>query len=265
MESRQSVAVRGASSIGARRVVLSPRVGRRPGAGRGPVSGLSLLELLITISLITIMVGAASYNYSNVIAEQNEGKARSECRQFVKALKTWENKKGIPISEYVDTSEGSQKFTLKMLEADRVMASIPDDPWTLPYEIDTRKGVVFSCGADKRPGTFDDIVIPFRAPFEALNARFDVGNRAVVVSFSRAVSRATITTETVKVTGGSPPAQITTLSVDMTNPYQVKAFLNRGYTSATFSVQVATTITSTDGTPLSSAATLSTAGSRSTT
>lgn len=249
-------------------------------------AGMTLLELLIVITLIMLMVGFSAFNYQKIVAEQREGKARNECREYVKALKAWENKRGVGVREYV-TEDGrtnvncpvcsrvvdsgkncrrcgtrlaTRMFELQDLQREYIIKTVGDDPWSVPYSIDTTKGFVFSCGPNRAPGsddrkspyynipgTDDDVSVPFRPVFRLLRARQDERANILHIEFSRAVDRTSVTTVTV--TAGAPVA-VTTISMDMTNPYLVQAQLAQVWPKTKFEVTVPGSVRSRDGTPI---------------
>jgi hypothetical protein len=235
--------------------------------------GMTLLELLIVITLIMLMVGFASFNYTKIVAEQKEGKAKNECREYVKALKTWENKRGVPVREYVaedgrtsvncamcnrvvETAKECRRcgqrlptrlFELADLSREYIIKSVGDDPWSNEYTMDTARGVVKSFGPDRLPNTFDDIEVPFRPVFRILRCKQDTQHNLLLVEFSRAVDRSSVTTLTVK---SGAPVPITTLSMDMHNPYRVQAHFSTKLAKASFEVTVPDTIRSRDGTKI---------------
>ena len=240
-------------------------------------AGMTLLELLITITLIMIMVGFAGFNYAKIVEEQRVGKAANECHEFVKALKAWENKKGVPIREYV-TEDGRPQITcpsckrlpdaaptckycgvalpvrhflLEDLMRENIVKTLPDDPWSVQYSIDTTRGVIFSCGPDNIPNTADDIAVPFRPVFEAMRAFQDVPANAVVVEFSRALERSTITSANIVIsTASAPTVDVVTLTVDLTDPYRVKGKLKLPWPKTNFLIKVNPAIKARDGSPL---------------
>lgn len=238
-------------------------------------AGLTLLELLITITLIMIMVGFASFNYVKIVEEQKVGKAQNECREFVKALKAWENKKGVPVRQYVseegrpqmactgckrlnDTAKKCRycptvlpvrTFLLDDLQRENIVKTLPEDPWSVQYELDTTKGIVFSRGPDREANTGDDIAVQFRPVFEVLRAYQDVPANQVVVEFSRALDRFAVTTSTIKITSAGP-VDVTTLAVDLSDPYRVKGKLKAVYPKTDFTVEVTDGLRARDGSVL---------------
>ena len=230
-------------------------------------AGLTILELLVTISLIMIMVGFASFNYMKIVDEQKQGKAQNEAKEFVKALKTWENKKGVPVRQYVSLTGQPQvlcpscgrivdtdlqckyckgnlpvrKFTLTDLATENIIKSPPDDPWSVQYDIDTTKGIVFSYGPDSQPDTADDIPVQFRPRFEMLRASQDAVANQVIIQFSRAVDRTTISSAVLTLTSGGA-VDVTTYSLDLSDPYRLKAHLSKTWPANTnFVVKAAST------------------------
>jgi hypothetical protein len=244
--------------------------------------GLSLLELLVVVTLTLIMVGTAAFNYSQIIRDQKVGKARNECREFAKGIKQWENKHGVSLREYLSgdghasitcpacnrrqpTARNCQfndcgkplpvrLFTMTDLRDDHIMPEIPLDPWSMPYEVDTTRGVIISTGADTTRGTFDDVEVMFKPRFELLRAFQNIPAGTIVVEFSRALDRSTITTKdkwfSIADVAGTP-VPVTTLAVDMIDPYRVKAFLvSRPAGYVEYTVRVKPEIKARDGTHL---------------
>lgn len=242
---------------------------------RRDTAGLTLLELLITITLIMIMVGFASFNYVKIVEEQKLGKATNECREMVKALKAWENKKGVPIRQYVseegrpqmlcsackrlnDTAKNCRycatvmpvrSFRLEDLQTENIIKTLPDDPWSMPYSLDTTKGIVYSNGPDTEPNTRDDVNVQFRPVFEVQRTYQDIPSNQVVVEFSRALDRMSISTQNIIITAAGP-VDVTTLSVDLSDPYRVKGKLKTVFPKTTFVVEVKDTIKARDGSAL---------------
>lgn len=238
-------------------------------------AGLTLLELLITITLIMVMVGFASFNYAKIVEEQKIGKAVNECKEFVKALKAWENKKGVPIREYV-TEEGRPQilcptckrlndaapkcrycpsglpvrhFRLEDLQRENIVKVLPDDPWSVAYQLDTTRGIIFSSGPDQTANTGDDVNIQFRPVFEALRTYQDLPSNSILVEFSRALDRSTVTTQNIIITSQAA-VDVTTLSVDLSDPYRVKGKLKTVYPKTDFKVEVTANIKARDGSVL---------------
>ena len=239
-------------------------------------AGLTILELLITVALIMIMVGFASFNYMKIVDEQKLGKAQNECREFVKALKAWENKKGVPVRQWVSAIgqptvicpscgrlvetaltcryDGKplpvRLFKLDDLTTENIVKTLPDDPWSVGYSIDTTRGYVYSFGPDMLDHTGDDVKVPFRPPFEILRARQDAVANQVVVEFSRPVDRSSITSASLPLSSGGP-VDITTYALDLADPYHTKVFLSKKWAPNTnFLVTVTKDIKARDGTPI---------------
>lgn len=254
-------------------------------------AGLTLLELLITVTLIMLMVGFASFNYVKIVEEQKIGKAANECREFVKALKTWENKKGVPVRQFVAASGQPtmicpnpackrlvdtnltckfckstlpvRPFLLDDLIAEQIVKTLPDDPWSTGYMLDTTRGIIYSCGPNSKPYIWpgsaqydpndrdnadDDIRVPFRPPFEMERATQDLMANQVVVQFSRAVDRGTISTQTLTLVTSNQPLDITTMSLDLNDPYRVKVYLKTKYPKSDIRVTAGAAIKARDGT-----------------
>lgn len=193
--------------------------------------GLTLLEILITVSLVVIFIGTAFVEYGEMVEYRKEGRARADMVQFVKALKAFSERSGWPDSAkppietpwrdpprfYVHEFEALFRQKIMLKDAKNPLA----DPWDNDYWIDITRGIIGCAGRDRKEGTGDDIEVPFRPAFGAQKARHDVRGNTIVIDFTRPVERATVTTSTILVEGAGASAPTTAL-LDQANPFRVR-------------------------------------------
>ena len=176
---------------------------------------------MVVVFLISTLVGSAAIYYDEIIAQRKIGKARTELIQISKALKTYENKVGHPITEYVDVAGENRKFDLEDLVWSQVMQSVPDDPWSQEYALDAHRGVVICLGPDGLLGTADDLEHQFKPPFQAERVRYDSRRKMVIVSFSRSLEINSVSTATLSLENVGA-AQVVTSVVDLRNMYEAR-------------------------------------------
>jgi type II secretory pathway pseudopilin PulG len=236
------------SSALARGSAISPPCRSRR-AGRRAVT---LIELLITLSLLLLLTGTASVYYMQSLESRKEGKAKTELVQFEKALKTFMERMGWPdaLRPPFDNPRWRGRFYIRdfsPLYEMKIMLRDPNnpppDPWGHEYWVDVPRGVVGCAGPDGKEGSGDDIEIRFRPVFEVQRARYDARTNAIVLDFTRPVDKTTATTQAIKVEGqGISPPTTTVLEPD--NPFRIRLPLKaRPPGQATATVKL---VTSTD-------------------
>jgi len=217
-------------------------------------SGFSLIEMLITVTIMAVMVGTGSMYYSDVMQQTNKDKALSDLKQICKVMADFEN--SLPqgmLTSYSQISRDPELRDLEKLIESRNMASIPDDPWGNYYRIDIPAGIVYSQGQDFGDSfdhyrytqglgveasisrAKDDVVVRFRPAFKPVKANLvntvrsgkEVG--IINIMFTRPVANNDLTTDTsfiISEVGGTAPPNITTSIVDVMRRHCVNLILD---------------------------------------
>jgi len=224
--------------------------------------GFTLIELIMTVTLIAVLVATASLEYSNVIRQTKIDKALADLRQLKKILLQYESQCDSPLTTYDEISQTPELQDMIGLVTLRMMPSVPADPWGGEYRLDIAHGVMSSAGEngmfDYDPATGnlkDDVVVFFKPAFSAEIARLGPAGYVVAVDFTRPINYTSLTTDTSFTLHGSvaPPA-ITTCIVDMLNRHRVNIRLVSPLPSGQWNVRVVDdgTIVATDTSPLPS-------------
>ena len=118
----------------------------------GKMSGFTLVELMVVISIIAVLAAIVGYNVLGSVDEGNVAAAKAQIKQFDTALVAYKIKfKKFPenLDALVSPPEGDPILNAK---------SIPLDPWGNPYVYQlegSRKYVITSYGADGTAGGED--------------------------------------------------------------------------------------------------------------
>ncbi len=113
--------------------------------------GVTLIELLIVVTIIAILSGAAIPYVQQYIDDSRISKAKADLDEIRNALVRYELERG---QEYTGTTIASLvgPFLSKALV----------DPWGAPYQILTASSTCFTKGSDGQIGGGDDIIAEFR-------------------------------------------------------------------------------------------------------
>ena len=128
----------------------------------------SLVELLIVVTIISVLNGAALPFVSEYLEDARNAKAQNDLDEIARAITAYETVTG---TDYSDTT-GNQLVG-------RFLQKIPVDPWGVPYSFAsaTENGgaTVYSHGPDHTAATNDDIVVNYKGKLALVSAKwFDV-------------------------------------------------------------------------------------------
>ncbi len=171
--------------------------------------GFSLVEILVTMSIMLALASTAGMYYGAIVPEQKIGRAKTDIQQFKKAVAYFKgNYKGPLTSDVFRYEEDGPPWpdrlnayrkdegpdvdpSLDKLLKFSIIPRLTPDPWGMDYRIDVQNGWLYSPGPD---GTAhvgsdlgDDVVDSYQPGFLPLRARA-VG-RMVEVEFTRELSR----------------------------------------------------------------------------
>lgn len=151
-------------------------------------NGLTLIELLIVITIIAILAGAAMPYAQQYIEDTRIAKAKQDLDEIRNALVRYE-------SDQNRTYEQTDISRLVGAYLNKAMA----DPWGSPYRIAPASSTCYSIGSDRLPESGDEIIVDFRPPLTISRAFWEDSNKNTVVDsddslllrFTRPVRRAT--------------------------------------------------------------------------
>ncbi len=144
-------------------MIRSDPLGRSGSALDAPSRGFTLIELMVVIVILGLLMGIVVPNVfrTNDVATQDGARMQMHAIGAALDLYTLENK-ALPksLDELTQPSARSREPYLKR---------IPRDPWNEAYEyrvLDpaTREYQISTAGADRSPGTEDDLVFPEKEP-----------------------------------------------------------------------------------------------------
>jgi general secretion pathway protein G len=128
-------------------------------------AGFTLLEIMLVVSIIILLLGAAIYKFKGAFGTAKIGKAQADIQTLNTAVMTYETlARTLP-----STSQGLKALVERPSSDPRPaawtqqMSSLPKDPWNSDYYYEqpgkhTPAGYdIYSAGPDKQPGTEDDI------------------------------------------------------------------------------------------------------------
>jgi prepilin-type N-terminal cleavage/methylation domain-containing protein len=223
-------------------------------------SGFSLIEVLITMTIIAVMVGTGSMYYNDIMVQTNRDKALTDLKQICKVLADYDSELPQGITTYTDISSDVVMRDLNKLVEARKMTDVPDDPWGNIYRIDIQAGIIYSQGPDygnsfdyyrytvdsshnpplplsieqSISAAQDDVIVRFRPSFKPTHAKVVNTVRAgkevsiISVMFTRPVTHTYLTTDTSFILTdpqGTAPPDITTTVVNVTQRHQVNLIL----------------------------------------
>ena len=130
---------------------LSRHIGRRAAA-----RGVTLVEVLIVITIMALITGAASFALFPYLKESRIKTAAMGCQTIRQAAELHQNLEG---------GGDSCPSVQDLVNGKRIDSRSTDDPWNRPYRIVCEGGDVhvYSNGNDGKENTPDDIRDDFRA------------------------------------------------------------------------------------------------------
>ncbi|MBI4870771.1 MAG: prepilin-type N-terminal cleavage/methylation domain-containing protein [Candidatus Riflebacteria bacterium] len=225
---------------------------RAPGGTWRTCSGFSLVEILVTMSIMLALTTTATMYYGVIVPEQRIGRAKTDIQQFKKAVGYLKSHYRCPLTSDVfrfeedgppwpdsltpyhpDQDAAGEDPALDKLLKFSIVPRLTPDPWGQDYRIDVQNGWIYSSGPDgvahRGSDLQDDIVDSYQPPFLPLRAR--LSGSYLEIEFSREVSRRIedarrqlrfqLTKENFGLVS-SPARAIETAVVDVSTPFIVK-------------------------------------------
>ena len=137
--------------------------------------GFTLTELLVVITIIAILAGAALPYVQNYVDESRQAKAKSDLDEIARALIVYESREG-----------AYNKTTVEDLTG-RYLDRSPIDPWGVPYVVATESGIVYSFGPDRKDAVdgeefaFDNIEVSYVPPLALVSVKWIDKNKSGAV------------------------------------------------------------------------------------
>lgn len=147
--------------------------------------GLTLIELLIVVTIIAILAGAAIPYVQDYVEEARRSRCRNDIDEVVKALSLYELRRS---TDYA--TEDIASLVGPFLQRAVI------DPWGAPFAIAPATSTVRSFGPDGQDNTGDEIVQYFRPRMAATkityndvndNGKVDVGSDTITIYFTRPI------------------------------------------------------------------------------
>lgn len=137
----------------------------------------TLVELLIVVTIISVLTGAAMPYVNEYLESARSAKATSDLDEIARAIMAFEAQTG---TEYNDTNGDVLRG--------RYLQKIPLDPWGSQYSFtsatDAQGAVVRSSGPDLVLGSDDDIIIPYKGKLAIVSTKWFDANGDGVISKS---------------------------------------------------------------------------------
>lgn len=116
-------------------------------SSRFPISGFTLVDLIITVMLLVSLAGIGGFYYQEFKDSQRTGVATNELDALAKAVQAYELTTSSAVDDRLVSHFTSQGFPpLHFLVEAGSLPSIPSDPWGRNYQIDPSLGIVYSMG-----------------------------------------------------------------------------------------------------------------------
>lgn len=128
-------------------------------------AGFTLLEIMLVVSIIILLLGAAIYKFKGAFQTAKIGKAQGDISTLSLAVTTYET-----LARTLPSTAQGLKALVDRPSADpkpaawtQQMSSLPKDPWNNDYYYEqpgkhnAATFDLYSAGPDKLPGTEDDI------------------------------------------------------------------------------------------------------------
>ncbi|MBI4870352.1 MAG: hypothetical protein HY814_02165, partial [Candidatus Riflebacteria bacterium] len=116
-------------------------------AFRFPISGFTLVDLIITVMLLVSLAGIGGFYYQEFKDSQRVGVATNELDALAKAVQAYELTTSSAVDDRLVSRFTSRGFPpLHFLVEAGSLPSIPSDPWGRDYQIDPSRGILYSMG-----------------------------------------------------------------------------------------------------------------------
>jgi len=113
--------------------------------------GVTLIELLIVVTIIAILSGAAIPYVQQYVDDARVSKAKADLDEIRNALVRYEVERG---EDYLNT-------TIASLVGPYLSKALID-PWGAPYKVRSASSTCFTVGADGLEGQGDDLILEYR-------------------------------------------------------------------------------------------------------
>lgn len=136
--------------------------------------GFTLIELLVVITILAVLAGAALPYVQNYVEESRVAKAKADLEEIARALAVYETREGD--YEKPDVSDLTGRYLNKS----------PIDPWGASYIVDSKGGIVYSTGPDRKDdttGKFDNINVAYQPPLALVSVKWVDKNQSGKVDF----------------------------------------------------------------------------------
>lgn len=137
------------------RLMILARAERARGR-RGLQRGVTLVEVLIVVAIMALIAGGAALLVFPSLKKARVENAKIGGDVIRQAAQLYLN---------LDATDANCPTVKDLVTAKKLEASKTDDPWGLPYVIECQEGGeirVLSNGADRQPGTPDDVRDDFK-------------------------------------------------------------------------------------------------------
>lgn len=135
----------------------------------------SLIELLIVVTIIAVLTGAALPFVGEYLEQSKVSKAKNDLDEISRAINAFEVTTG---TAYSDTTGNVLKG--------RFLQKLPIDPWGTPYgfasAVEANGATVYSSGPDHIAGTVDDITVSYKGPLAIVSAKWQDNNNDGLIS-----------------------------------------------------------------------------------
>jgi general secretion pathway protein G len=138
----------------------------------------TLIELLIVVTILAILAGAAIPYVQLYIEDSRISKAKTDLDELKNALALYETKRG----ENYTKTDGSDLVNRGFL------TKLTIDPWGAPYVVGN--GDVYSRGPDGVPNNEDDLRVRYQPPLSVVSAQWwDSNNDSLINAGDRLLLR----------------------------------------------------------------------------